>query len=117
MVLLVALVAAGVLWWRIERIMAARHAAETKLREQELALAAEKLAVDRQAFAIDDATAEMPVDLAEWCLSESETWAQEDNKRIIRELAQSHHGDWDKVRAQLGPLMRLGINERGVLPS
>lgn len=99
--LLVILVAAGFVWWRVERVLdrvvAAYHAsraADRDVRSREIAI---QERVHRET--IDDEP--MPPDLFALSQRESEPWAQDDMLKTMRDIYRETR-DWNVVRAKMG---------------
>lgn len=113
MVAAAVILALALVAWRAERLARAVLEARQVARSRELAIAERRLTLEemRQAAVLEPE--EVPVDLRLRYEMETESWAKEQMRSLIRELY-AEHKNWDAVRHQISHLdVAAGMQEPG----
>lgn len=103
----------GFLAYRLDGLARARIAAQAAEASRRLALEERRLALEEKRVVATLEPEEVPADLRLRYEMETETWAREQMRALIRELFEQHKS-WDAVRQQLGQLdMTVAHRELG----
>lgn len=103
--IVLAAVLAGValVGWRLERVLRERMALQRAQVERELAIRERQIALEERRVAATLEPEEVPVDLRLRYERETEPWARDQMRALIRELFDQFK-TWDGVRMALGQL-------------
>lgn len=97
------LIAGGLAWWRLERFLRERQAVLTAAANRRLAMEERKLALEERRLAATLEPEDIPADLRVRFEGETEPWAREQMRSLIREL-HNEYRNWDSVRQAMGQL-------------
>lgn len=101
--LLAVCVGSGVALWRVERFVRDRQTRLDAAAERRLAIEERKLALEERRLASTLEPEEVPADLRVRYELETEPWARDQMRSLIREL-HNEYRNWDSVRQALGQL-------------
>lgn len=101
--LLAVCVGSGVVLWRVERFVRERQAILNAAAARRLAMEERKLALEERRLAATLEPEDIPADLRVRVDGETEPWARDQMRSLIREL-HNEYRNWDSVRQALGQL-------------
>lgn len=86
--------------WRTEQLLRLFLARRKQVEDREFTLRERHLALQEQRALPSPEIEEVPMDLQQRILGESELWARDQMRSLVQQLY-AKHNDWDKVRAEV----------------